>query len=310
MARGILIFERDDRSRAAIAGHVQAGSFRPLPAASAEDAARICETGDFDVAVVGIDEAPLDALEIIARARQTDGDYRPVITLGDPRAFGERGLGAFLGARDGHVDRPIAGPPLLQQIRALKRVRVNYQRLVANAGDLPLAVSTPTLPGLYNRRFLSTRLQESFDAAVTRDEDLAIVVVDLDGFDAVNRTHGYDVGDRVLAEVGAFFRDRAALSDTVCRYGGEELVLVMPRADGVVAALRAEALRRELASTPLRVPRSEAGDDTLEITLTASFGVAHRARRTLEVGDLVRIADEAVQVAKRDGRDRVVLGGH
>ncbi len=155
------------------------------------------------------------------------------------------------------------------------------------------------LTGLYNRRYLTETLERELSRAARTNEPVAVAIIDVDHFKAINDTYGHRAGDRVLEALGAVLRNGTRRSDVVCRHGGEEFTILMPGATARVAAQRAEALRAHVAE-------SETPHEGGRIRLTLSIGVA--AFPECPDGDaLLRAADEALYAAKDAGRNRVVV---
>jgi diguanylate cyclase (GGDEF)-like protein len=154
------------------------------------------------------------------------------------------------------------------------------------------------LTGLHNRRHLSNVLERELAEALTDGRPVAVALLDVDHFKAVNDTYGHAAGDEVLIAVGNRLAAAARPVDTVARYGGEEFVLVFPGMTVEQAAHRVDAIRLRCAE-PLR------GAGPASITLSA--GVAGYP----ELGDspdvLVAAADTALYRAKQAGRNRVLV---
>ncbi|MFC7689062.1 GGDEF domain-containing protein [Paeniroseomonas aquatica] len=103
------------------------------------------------------------------------------------------------------------------------------------------------LTGLHNRRFLE-EVMPQIEAQLARDgQPVAVLMLDLDHFKSINDTHGHAVGDAVLHAVGALLIDQLRRSDVACRYGGEELAVLLPGSDIEQAAERADVLRQAIA---------------------------------------------------------------
>lgn len=156
-----------------------------------------------------------------------------------------------------------------------------------------MKASTDPLTGLANRRTLDLRLS----ALLGRQEPFALAIIDVDHFKQVNDTHGHDTGDRVLKMLASALLAGVRRDDLVCRFGGEEFVLVLPGTDIGRAAEVVEAARAEL-------PRSAAKAGLPAVTISA--GIVDQGFGP-DAEDLLRTADELLYQAKRDGRDRVVI---
>jgi diguanylate cyclase (GGDEF)-like protein len=157
------------------------------------------------------------------------------------------------------------------------------------------------LTGLYNRRYFDETLRRELFRAERKRAALAVVMIDLDHFKRMNDTYGHEAGDVVLRAVGACLRDSVRRSDVACRYGGEELVLVLPECDGAAAARCAESIRAAIAALTLR------HDDELLPQATASFGVAVWPAHGDDAPTLLAAADRALYTAKHAGRNRVCM---
>jgi diguanylate cyclase (GGDEF)-like protein len=132
---------------------------------------------------------------------------------------------------------------------------------------------------------------------------LSLLLLDVDRFKAVNDKHGHPIGDRVLKYLGKLLATAARAQDLAARYGGEELVLILPGTPRAAAAAIAESIRRAIASRPVKI-----GEPTVPtLAITASVGVASYEPGSpfKEPAHLVKAADLAVYAAKRAGRNCV-----
>jgi len=160
-----------------------------------------------------------------------------------------------------------------------------------------VAVTDP-LTGAYNREFLVARLPQEIEAAIDRDRSLSIAMVDVDHFKHVNDQYGHGVGDAVLAEVARRLRGAIRAGDLLVRYGGEEFLAVLPKADAGRAWEVGERMRQRVCERSFDV------GDGLALILRISVGVAQW--RTGEImPDLISRADVALYGAKQRGRNRV-----
>ena len=162
------------------------------------------------------------------------------------------------------------------------------------------AAARDPLTGLLNRRLFDEVVEGAFASARRSGLPLSLVVLDLDRFSAVNNEHGHAVGDAVLRSVARAVSDSVRAGDTVIRYGGEELVVVLPGAGADEAVTIAERIRSAVGAAQAR------GVDTPPIGVTISAGVASLLDDEVDGHALFRAADSALLTAKRAGRDRVV----
>lgn len=198
-----------------------------------------------------------------------------------------------LGAVD-YVVKPFETVELTARVRVALRTKRDLDTLIAAARVDPIT-------GAWNRRYFDERLAVALAAARQTGSDLALVMLDLDHFKHINDRYGHDTGDRILANAAHALRATLRHLDVLCRYGGEEFVVILIDADEHGARAVAERLRLELHR--IAVPHS-----TGEATVTASFGVAAtRGADNLSAAALLAAADGAVYEAKRLGRDRVCV---
>lgn len=153
--------------------------------------------------------------------------------------------------------------------------------------------STDPLAGLANRRTLDLRLATLLGG----QEPFALAIIDVDHFKQINDTHGHDTGDRVLKVLATTLQGSVRRDDLVCRFGGEEFVLVLPGTDIGRAAEVVEQVRTEL-------PRAAAKAGVPAVTVSA--GIVDQGFGADAEG-IRRAADELLYRAKRDGRDRVIV---
>lgn len=158
------------------------------------------------------------------------------------------------------------------------------------------------LTELYNRRYMDETLKRELQRARRRQSNLSLVLIDLDHFKRVNDTYGHDIGDDLLRKVSDVLRQGIRAVDIACRFGGEELVVILPDCDLNAAVLRAEQLRVAVAAIEL-------GGKALTHTVTASFGVSCSSNGNDDVELMLRAADQALYTAKQTGRNRVVSAG-
>lgn len=157
------------------------------------------------------------------------------------------------------------------------------------------------LTSLFNRRYLEESLHQEIQRAQRHNHPIGVIMLDIDYFKTVNDTYGHDAGDLALQAVGKILRERVRGSDIACRYGGEEMTLILPESTLAVTEMRAEAIRLEIER--LRV-------NYQGITMkpfTTSLGVACFPNHGATTSALIKAADAALYQAKAKGRNRVEI---
>jgi len=163
--------------------------------------------------------------------------------------------------------------------------------------------SRDPLTGLFNRRYMEESLDRAVRRAAREGYPLGLLMADLDNFKQLNDAFGHAAGDSVLRAVGRFLLDAVRGGDVACRFGGEEFVVVLPRASLEDTRRRAESLRDGMKV-------HQAGEPTmLYPPATMSIGVAAYPDHGTTVDELILAADSAMYRAKGLGRDLVVVAG-
>ena len=168
-------------------------------------------------------------------------------------------------------------------------------------------LTTDELTGLNNRRHFFQRLEEELPRAKRYGHDISCIMLDIDHFKQVNDTYGHLTGDKVLMTLALLFATGFRETDVVARYGGEEIIILLPETDVEQARGVAEKIRAMVEEQDMT------DDEGRTIRITASLGVAGLSPERLgSVSDpdaLVKCADEALYRAKEGGRNRVEVWG-
>ncbi|GGO25893.1 histidine kinase N-terminal 7TM domain-containing diguanylate cyclase [Deinococcus humi] len=150
------------------------------------------------------------------------------------------------------------------------------------------------LTGLHNRRYLQEAL------LTAQDSPFSVVLFDLDHFKAINDMAGHAGGDAVLRRVAACLQASRHPGETICRYGGEEFIVVLPGLDSDAAACRAEQWRKEIGA-------QQVTHGAYHLRVSISLGVASFPQHGPDLDSVLLAADQALYQAKTQGRDRWVL---
>lgn len=192
---------------------------------------------------------------------------------------------------------------LVQTIERLKAeqeqtLRLSQELTSANIRLETLAM-TDLLTGLFNRRYALDRLASELAAAKRYGDPLSLVLVDADGFKAVNDTYGHDAGDAVIQTLGSALKQLFRANDVVCRMGGDEFLILCPRSPLDAAYQVAERVRAAVSAMKISTGAGE-----WKGSLSAGIAALGPHRDNAEA--LIKAADLAVYKAKHQGRNRVV----
>lgn len=158
-----------------------------------------------------------------------------------------------------------------------------------------------TLTGLPNRRALDRYLDHQVNRSMRTGRPFGVLMMDLDGFKRINDTWGHAIGDRVLHDIAAFLASTSRASDFLARYGGDELSIILPEADGQAAARVAENIQQRFASYSCFLP------DGSVARLGITGGIAIYPTHARSAADLLRAADEALYRAKKHARGSFLI---
>ena len=250
-------------------------------------AALIAARGPVDLMIVNVASAGFDGLRFIAQVRSNEASRRtPILAVVDPGDRPRLLKALELGVND-ILPRPVDPEELMARARTqIKRKR--YADFLKEKLDYSLEMAvTDALTGMVSR-------------SGQGGDPVAVLVMDIDHFKAVNDGFGHDAGDEVLREFAVRLATNVRAIDLPCRLGGEEFVVVMPGASLEDATRVADRIRRDIENQPFPIMGGAEG-----LTITVSIGVAASV-----AGDtpdaLLKRADEGVYEAKAHGRNQVI----
>jgi diguanylate cyclase (GGDEF)-like protein len=173
---------------------------------------------------------------------------------------------------------------------------------IAAAGRLELSrkAAVDGLTQLFNYDYFQNVLAREFAAATRHVRKLALILIDIDQFKTFNDSWGHQLGDQVLQEVGRLIKNSSRADDTVARYGGEEMAVILPGASADEAEAVAERIRAA-------VERHRIDHNGTPLTVKISLGVAVLDATTPDPAALIGRADRALYASKANGRNRVTV---
>jgi two-component system cell cycle response regulator len=255
----------------------------------------------YELALVSMALGEFDPLRVCSQIRTVDSTRNLPIILIAEDADKQKVLRALdLGVND-FISRPVERNELLARVRTqIRRHRYAMELRESVTSTMAMAV-TDDLTGLYNRRYFDRHLNVMLGKAQAQERDLALMILDIDHFKAVNDNYGHDIGDAVLREFSARLKRNVRGVDLACRFGGEEFVVLMPDTDVASAEMVAERVRQAIAERPFEVGVQR----PLSVTVSIGLSLNENAADTPE--SLIKRADVALYRAKREGRNQVVL---
>jgi two-component system cell cycle response regulator len=257
--------------------------------------------GDYDLIIVSLGMRGFDGLRLCSQLRSLpEGRNVPILVVVSDSDRRKLTQALEMGVND-YLTRPVDKNELVARVRTQLRKKKYADRLRHNVQlSLEMAI-TDQLTGLHNRRYMARHLDNLIAEAQRTGKPLAFVIMDIDFFKRVNDSHGHDIGDEVLREFAKRIAANVRGIDLVCRYGGEEFVVVMPDTDVAYAYSVAERLRKSIETTPVDISRPPH-----RLNITISIGIAKSEGENDTAEALLHRADQALYRAKRTGRNRVV----
>ena len=255
----------------------------------------------YEVVLVAMALENFDPLRVCSQIRTLEHTRTlPIILIADEIDRPKVVRALDLGIND-FITRPVERNELAARVRTqIRRQRYALELRQSVNNTMAMAV-TDDLTGLYNRRYFERHLQVMLSKAQAQDRDMAVMILDIDHFKAVNDTYGHHVGDSVLKEFAQRLRRSVRGVDLACRFGGEEFVVLMPDTDMRQAEAVAERVRRAIAEQGFDV----GSDRPMWVTVSAGLTLNEGATDTPAV--LMKRADVALYRAKRQGRNQVVF---
>ena len=200
-----------------------------------------------------------------------------------------------------NLSRSIAGGFTSSELRLLNLLADQAAVAISNASlhqQISRKAYSDTVTGLPNRRALDERLEKELQMSRRSGQSFAIIMMDLDGFKAVNDTYGHTLGDQVLRVFFNYMAQGMRTTDFLARYGGDELTLIMSQTNLASAVLVGEKITEKMKKFFFKAP------DDKRITLGISGGIAVYPTHGHTAAELLRAADEALYRAKRHERGR------
>jgi two-component system cell cycle response regulator len=212
-------------------------------------------------------------------------------------------LGVFFLRTSGHdvvlnqLDIQFADQVIKSAVTTIEKA-YELQEAFEGQRQLRELAETDPLTGLYNRRALEVRLNRELEQATKYATVLSCLMVDVDGFKALNDTYGHQMGDRILIQLSTLLKREQRAIDLVARFGGEEFCILLPLTGSGGARLLADRILRRVGSFPF-------GEPDHPVQMTISIGIAtYPDDRVTDSGSLLLLADQNLLKAKADGRNR------
>ncbi|MBO6939531.1 MAG: diguanylate cyclase [Deltaproteobacteria bacterium] len=300
----VLVVEDDRVTREFVAGLLRGAGFEVQTLETGSPAVDMARSGKVDLVLLDVVMPGVSGIDVCRMIKSVTGDaFVPVILVTAKSDTASRVEGLRIGADD-YVCKPFDERELLARVEGMLRIKQMHDEVTTAKARLQELAVRDDLTGLFNFRYLHTRLHEEFKRAERYREPLACAMVDVDGFKSFNDQYGHEVGDIVIKGVAERLTAALREIDVVARYGGDEFLIILPSTHFSGALTVADRTWRSLGDEPFEV-------NGRELHVTCSIGVAlYPSRDVGSKDELLRAADAALYQAKDDGRNRICVFQH
>lgn len=310
----VLIVEDDRSMRVLLEKMLVAAGHHVVIASNGIEALKMIEIERPQLIVTDWFMPQMDGIALCRELRSKPENRSIYVILVTVQESADKLVEAFEAGADDYLNKPITPKIFFARLRAAQRLvqlqeelAFDREQLVRFSAELSAAnerlqgqALSDALTGLPNRRFAMERLEQEWALSKRGDRALSCLMVDVDHFKFVNDRFGHQVGDEALKLVADTLRGAARTQDVVCRYGGEEFLVICPDTDAQAAVQCAERLRINIAAQGLRL------QDGGEHKMTVSIGVAQKSETIATLEALLIRADNNLYAAKEAGRNRII----
>ena len=298
----IVVAEDDRITRELLSGMLRKHGFVVEAVNDGQVAVERVAKGGVDLVLLDILMPRLSGLEACRLLKgMTSDTFLPVVLVTVKTDSASRVEGLKIGADD-YVCKPFDEDELLARVEAMLRIKRLHDHVVDARARLEQLSLHDDLTGLYNYRYLHSRLSEEFKRAERYHDPLACLVIDIDRLQAHNDAGGRDAGDRVVRFVADTIRRSVREVDVVARFGGDEFLVVLPSTHFAGSVTVAERIFQDANQ------RMAGWEQRSPLPVALSLGVALFPSRDVRTKDaLLRGADAALHAAKRDGGNRICV---
>ena len=311
----VLVVEDDRAMRALMAQWLNAAGHRVNVAENGVEALNLAELHRPQVVITDWRMPQMDGIALCRELRRLPAQRNTYLIMITVETIPDKLVEAFEAGTDDYLTKPLTPKLFFARLRAAQRVvqlqeelAFDREQMVRFSNELSIAnkrlqqqALTDALTDLSNRRFAMERLEQEWALTQRGERALSCMMLDIDHFKKINDTFGHQLGDEALKQVADALRKTARAQDVVCRYGGEEFLVICPDTGATAAYQAAERMRVSVESLRMLAP------DGRHMPLTLSIGVAEKGEGIADMNALINRADDSLYAAKTQGRNRTVL---
>ncbi len=266
-----------------------------IDAINGEDALEILDDEKVDLILLDIMMPDMDGYEVCKRLKENENTKDiPVVFITAKSDEDSIEKAYDIGGID-YVTKPFKPKELLARVNRELQLQELQQ-------ELKLLASTDPMTKLYNRRYFTKMSEHTLDLSKREKQDLTIIILDIDKFKNVNDTYGHKVGDDVIIALSNKLIEQQRKSDIVCRYGGEEFIILLPNTSLDGAVMVAQNIRKDIEALVINL------ENNSELKFTVSIGVSEvNIQNETTIEESIKRADDALYDAKESGRNKVCI---
>jgi len=264
-----------------------------IDATNGKDALEIVEEENISLILLDIMMPDMDGYEVCKKLKENSSTKDiPIIFITAKTDEDSIEKAYDVGGSD-YVTKPFQPKELISRVKK----ELKLQELM---DELKLLASTDPMTQLYNRRYFTNVTKHILGLAKRQEQPLSLIMADIDKFKNINDTYGHHIGDEVIVYLAKIMKKQQRESDIICRYGGEEFVILLPNTDLKNAKLIAENLRKTIETSSIELENNE------KLNFTLSLGVSVvDVKNEDNIFEVLQRADEALYEAKESGRNKI-----
>lgn len=273
-------------------------NYHLINAVSGEHALKILEKEKVDLMLLDLNMPGIGGYEVCRRAKKLpDGKFFPIIILSSNSQEVDKVAALGIGAVD-YIIKPFSAGELRARIRTQLKVKGMQDDLLKQKSIMSKLAVHDELTGLYNRRYLLSRMDEELARAARYRSPLTCMIIDIDNFKKINDTYGHAAGDRVLIDLSDLLKKFVRETDVVARYGGEEFIILLPETDIPGSVSFAERLLEQVRNATFARGKEN-------LCMTVSIGISGNQNVEVNKQKLLDEADQYLYKAKNKGKNCV-----
>ncbi len=282
----VLIIEDDAGMAAQLDNTLKAVGYRTWVAADPKEGINLLHSNAFSVVITEMRSAKMNGAQVTQAVHKLSEQTNVIIIT--PYSFISSAIEVMEAGAYGYITKPLNS----SEIRIVTERAVERYFLLSSNEEKEFFVDLAVrdgLTGLFNRRYFNELIMVEINRLKRSPMALSLLMLDIDNFKKYNDTQGHQAGDVLLKDAAKIFNNSVRPLDVVCRYGGEEFIVILPQTDKRAAKIVAERLRVQFG---------------LYLETTVSIGIASIPEDAQEVSGLIEKADKALYQAKESGKNK------